>query len=113
MSKRSAAIPFGVVRESHTKSTSAQLPLADNTPEALAALLAANIQFRQEPWPAPFDTTTHSLHLGDARNLSWIPDGSVHLVATSPPYWTFKEYNHTPGQMGDIESYEHFLGELD
>src|SRR5205814_2731000 len=31
----------------------------------------------------------------------------------SPPYWTLKEYNHTAGQMGHIESYEHFLDELD
>ena len=84
MSKRSIAIPDGFVRGSHQKSTSIQLPLADNTPEALAALLAANIQYRQEPWPAPFNTTVHKLHLGDARNLSWIPDESVHLVVTFP-----------------------------
>ncbi len=28
--------------------------------------------------------TTHSLHLGDARELDWVPDSSVHLVITSP-----------------------------
>src|SRR5947208_17107466 len=54
-----------------------------------------------------------NLRCGDARKLSWIPDESVHLVVTSPPYWTLKEYNHTVGQMGHIEDYEHFLTEPD
>jgi len=38
---------------------------------------------------------------------------SVHLVLTSPPYWTLKEYRSSPGQMGHIEDYESFLSELD
>ena len=36
---------------------------------------------------------TQRLILGDARDLSLIPDGSVHLVLTSPPYWNLKRYN--------------------
>ena len=47
------------------------------------------------------------------RNLSGIPDESVHLVVTSPPYWTLKEYEHSQGQLGDIEDHEEFLAELD
>jgi site-specific DNA-methyltransferase (adenine-specific) len=86
---------------------------ADNTPEGLAALLAANQRFRDRSWPQPFDQTTHRLHLGDARDLSWIDDESVHLVVTSPPYWTLKEYEPSEGQMGSIEDYESFLDELD
>jgi DNA modification methylase len=39
------------------------------------------------------------------------PD-SVHLVVTSPPYWTLKEYRDTAGQLGHISDYEVFLGEL-
>lgn len=54
-----------------------------------------------------------SLHQGDARELDWLPDESVHLVVTSPPYWTLKEYNDIPGQLGHVEDYEHFLDELD
>lgn len=27
------------------------------------------------------------LYLGDARNLDAIPDESVDMIATSPPYW--------------------------
>jgi hypothetical protein len=113
MSKRSTASSESSVQGTDKKTTHLRLPMADNTPEALAALLAANISYRQEPWPAPFDTTSHKLHLGDARNLSWIADESVHLVVSSPPYWTLKEYNQTPGQMGHIEDYKQFLDELD
>jgi site-specific DNA-methyltransferase (adenine-specific) len=57
--------------------------------------------------------TIHTLHCGDARDLSWIPDESVHLVVTSPPYWTLKKYNDHPDQLGDIADYEAFLDELD
>lgn len=53
------------------------------------------------------------LHLGDARSLSWIRDESVHLVVTSPPYWTLKEYEHSNEQLGDVQDYEAFLTELD
>lgn len=57
--------------------------------------------------------TEHHLHLGDSRRLSTLPAGSVHLVLTSPPYWTLKEYRDHPDQMGAIEDYESFLAELD
>jgi modification methylase len=90
------------------------LPLEDNTPEGLKALLDANQHYRTEVWPQPYDSTTHRIHLGDARDLSWIPDASVHLVVTSPPYWTLKEYTSgNVDQMGHFEDYEHFLFELD
>lgn len=90
------------------------LPAEDNTPEGLRALLAANTHYRQVVWPEPYRRTKHRLHAGDARDLSWIPGSSVHLVVTSPPYWTLKEYapgNHD--QMGHFRDYEHFLAELD
>lgn len=57
--------------------------------------------------------TRHDIYLGDARELDDIPSGSVHLVVTSPPYWTLKDYNPSDGQMGDIEDYDEFLAELD
>lgn len=90
-----------------------RLPLNDSDPGALALYLAANRHFRTVPWPPPFDVTAHELRAGDARDLSWIPDASVHLVVTSPPYWTLKEYDHSEGQIGDIQDYEEFLNELD
>ncbi len=58
-------------------------------------------------------TTTHRLVNGDARDLSFIPENSVHLVVTSPPYWCLKKYNEHPDQMGHIHDYETFLGELE
>lgn len=57
--------------------------------------------------------TTHDLYLHDARDLSILKPESVHLVVTSPPYWTLKEYRRTKGQLGFIEDYEEFLVELD
>jgi site-specific DNA-methyltransferase (adenine-specific) len=53
------------------------------------------------------------LRQGDARELDWIPDESIHLVVTSPPYWTLKEYNAHPGQLGHVSDYETFMDELD
>jgi len=55
----------------------------------------------------------HTLHCGDAKDLSWIADNSVHLVVTSPPYWNLKKYNDGEHQMGDIADYEEFLNQLD
>ena len=57
--------------------------------------------------------TTHNLYLGDARELVGIPDQSVHLVLTSPPYWNLKKYHSSDDQMGDIDDYLLFLSELD
>lgn len=90
-----------------------ELSLSDNTPEALKIFRAANEHFRQIPRPKPFDRTEHQVRLGDARDLSFLPDKSVHLVVTSPPYWTLKEYAPGDNQLGAIEDYEAFLDELD
>lgn len=89
------------------------LPVSDNTPEGLKRFREINAALRAMPWPAPFDQTTHVLHQGDARDLAWIPDENVHLVVTSPPYWTLKKYREHPGQLGHVEDYELFLDELD
>src|SRR3990170_1205590 len=56
--------------------------------------------------------TTHHFVNGDARSLRFIKNESVHLVVTSPPYWTLKQYNHGKGQLGHVEDYEEFLTEL-
>ena len=50
---------------------------------------------------------------GDARNLSFLKDESIHLVVTSPPYWNLKRYNENPDQLGHINDYESFLSELE
>lgn len=58
-------------------------------------------------------STIHRLINGDARDLYFLNDESVHLVVTSPPYWNLKHYNENPGQMGHIQDYETFLTELE
>jgi DNA modification methylase len=57
--------------------------------------------------------TNHKLYLQDAREMNFIPANNVHLVLTSPPYWTLKEYNNSKNQLGFISDYEMFLLELD
>ncbi len=57
--------------------------------------------------------TNHRLVTGDARKLGFIEDESVHLVVTSPPYWTLKKYRDYENQLGDVADYEEFLTELD
>lgn len=52
--------------------------------------------------------TSHRLVLGDSRKLDDLPDESVHLVVTSPPYWTLKEYEPGDGQLGYVADYEEF-----
>lgn len=54
----------------------------------------------------------HILVNGDARNLSFINDLSVHLVITSPPYWNLKKYRENPDQLGNLQDYYTFIDEL-
>ena len=44
--------------------------------------------------------------------MPFIPDESVHLIVTSPPYWNLKRYNDNEAQLGHINDYEQFLNEL-
>lgn len=62
--------------------------------------------------PAP-SKIVQTLRCGDAREIDWLPDESVHLVLTSPPYWTLKEYPVNQNQLGLIPDYEAFHNELD
>jgi DNA modification methylase len=56
---------------------------------------------------------TITIHPGDARELDWLPSNSLHLVLTSPPYWTLKQYPSNDDQLGSIAAYEQFHDELD
>ena len=55
--------------------------------------------------------TTHKVLHGDARRWQADPR-SIHLVVTSPPYWTLKEYPDAEGQLGRVQDYEAFLNDL-
>ncbi len=46
---------------------------------------------------------------GDSRNLKFIPDNSVGLVITSPPYWNKANYGTGKNNLGVIDSYPGFI----
>jgi site-specific DNA-methyltransferase (cytosine-N4-specific) len=59
----------------------------------------------------------------DARNMSELPDNSVQLVVTSPPYFNIKDYSldgyqkikngqKEKGQIGDIPDYQKYIDEM-
>lgn len=44
-----------------------------------------------------------------------VPDNSIHLIVTSPPYYNVKDYHRGeehPEDIGEVESYEKYLGML-
>lgn len=55
--------------------------------------------------------THHTLINGDSRNMCLMPDKSVHLIITSPPYWQLKDYG-SDDQIGFNESYETYINNL-
>jgi DNA modification methylase len=69
--------------------------------------LMANIQKVLSSLP-----TFHHFHLGDSVLCPFPSNESVHLVLTSPPYWTLKRYNEVQGQLGHEKDYTRFLAKL-
>jgi modification methylase len=55
--------------------------------------------------------TNHKVIIGDARDMREVPDQSVHLVVTSPPYWQLKDYG-AAGQIGFDDTYETYINNL-
>lgn len=55
--------------------------------------------------------THHKIIIGDSRHMAELPDNSVHLVITSPPYWQLKDYG-TDNQIGFHDSYENYINNL-
>jgi len=45
--------------------------------------------------------------------MSCVGDSPIHLVVTSPPYWTLKRYREGEGQLGHLAEYDEFLDALD
>ena len=58
--------------------------------------------------------TQHRIILGDARIMAELRHEQVHLVVTSPPYWSLKEYEGGAGmdQLGHMKNYSEFLTQL-
>lgn len=58
--------------------------------------------------------TTHRLIMGDSRAVvTDLPAESVHLAITSPPYWTLKQYEDHPDQLGHVAAYDEFLDAIE
>jgi DNA modification methylase len=53
----------------------------------------------------------HKIIIGDSRYMIEVPDESVHLVITSPPYWQLKDYGNGK-QIGFGDSYEAYINNL-
>jgi modification methylase len=63
------------------------------------------------------------VYFGDCRKMKMIPDSSIQLVVTSPPYFNIKDYsldgyqnnkkgNSESGQIGDIKEYKQYINEM-
>ena len=55
--------------------------------------------------------TSHKIIIGDSRNMKEVPDESVHLMITSPPYWQLKDYGNGK-QIGFNDNYEEYINNL-
>lgn len=55
--------------------------------------------------------TTHKIIIGDSRWMKEVPDESVHLIITSPPYWQLKDYGDGK-QIGFNDTYEEYINNL-
>ena len=53
----------------------------------------------------------HKIIFGDSRSMKVIPDKSVQLIITSPPYWQLKDYG-SDSQIGFNDSYEDYINNL-
>ncbi|MCX8022134.1 MAG: DNA methyltransferase [Syntrophorhabdaceae bacterium] len=55
--------------------------------------------------------TIHKIIKGDSRQMNLLPDRSIHLIITSPPYWQLKDYGRSE-QIGFNDSYESYINNL-
>lgn len=53
-----------------------------------------------------------SLVHGDSRRMEFIPENSISLIVTSPPYWNKADYGGNPENIGNIEGYQNFFEEI-
>jgi len=55
--------------------------------------------------------TLHKIIIGDSRWMKEVPNESVHLIITSPPYWQLKDYGNGK-QIGFNDTYEEYINNL-
>ena len=65
----------------------------------------------------------NKVYFKDARKMTELPDNSVHLIITSPPYFNIKDYSldgyqknkkseKAKGQIGDVSDYKKYISEM-
>lgn len=65
----------------------------------------------------------NKVYFKDARKMTELPDNSIHLIITSPPYFNIKDYSldgyqkkqktkKEKGQIGDILDYREYIEEM-
>jgi len=61
------------------------------------------------------NNTVQRIFIGDARDMSDLPDSSVHLMVTSPPYFDAKLYarEEIEGDLGDIHELNVWFNEIE
>ena len=57
------------------------------------------------------DAPRHKYIIGDCREMKRVPNESVHLIVTSPPYWQLKDYG-VDSQIGFGQTYEDYINSL-
>src|SRR5579863_4543490 len=61
-----------------------------------------------DAWVSPH-RALDKLIAGDARKMDEVPESSVALVVTSPPYFAGKEYEESLGEGGSPATYLEYL----
>jgi DNA modification methylase len=56
--------------------------------------------------------TNHLVVIGDSRHMDLVPDVSVHLIVTSPPYWQLKDYGCRNAIGKSSSTYDEYLESL-
>ncbi len=90
-----------------------KLLLKENEQKAIPAIAKNSEATNLLAYLTQKQDTSHILMLGDSREIGSIPDESVHLIVTSPPYWILKRYESNESQLGHVVDYEDFLDQLD
>lgn len=56
---------------------------------------------------------TSLLRVGNSARLNFIPDDSIDLIVSSPPYWNKADYGKYEENIGSIASYKLFLDSIE
>lgn len=86
---------------------------ADNLDDIIPRLARDRKAMQQVEALVRAQKTSHELINSDARSASALAPNSIHLVVTSPPYWTLKRYNEHDQQLGHVTEYDEFVRALD